>query len=194
MRLGLWLIYLSLATKENCMLVLLVHVVRQMDALLVQIVCHVIGESAREMFLQSKLPIDMLGKVWALVDSVGAGKISQNQFMVAMVIIARLRTGNLSSVPLSIPQSLWNSIVNSGPLAKTPPLAPANALPQVEDVPWIIPDSDQKQFAAFFEKLDKNKTGFVTGIHIQIITLGEQAYSFFLKSKLSEDNLAIVWY
>ena len=139
-----------------------------------------IGDSARAIFLQSKLNIEALGKVWSLVDSVGAGKISQNQFMVAMVIIARLRSGQLSSVPLSIPQSLWNSIVtvhDSSPLGSkassvasvTLPAASVTlpaASPRVEEVPWIIPDADQKQFSTFFDKLDKSKTGFVTGIQI----------------------------
>jgi epidermal growth factor receptor substrate 15 len=151
------------------------------------LICFTIGDSARAIFLQSKLNIEALGKVWSLVDSVGAGKISQNQFMVAMVIIARLRSGQLSSVPLSIPQSLWNSIVtvhDSSPLGSkassvasvtlpaasvTLPAASVTlpaASPRVEEVPWIIPDADQKQFSTFFDKLDKSKTGFVTGIQI----------------------------
>jgi epidermal growth factor receptor substrate 15 len=134
-----------------------------------------IGDSAKAIFLQSKLNIDVLGKVWSLVDSVGAGKISQNQFMVSMVIIARLRSGQLSSVPLSIPQSLWNSIVaindsstlGSKASSVTSVTTPPVGVPQVEEVPWIIPDADQKQFSTFFDKLDKSKTGFVTGIQIR---------------------------
>lgn len=134
--------------------------------------CNILGESAREIFLQSKLPVDTLGKVWALVDSVGTGKISQNQFMVAMVIIARLRSAHLSSVPASIPQALWNSIAKiheSGGLdskvSSNTSSAPPLTAPPFEDVHWIIPETDQKQFSTFFDKLDKNKNGFVTGIH-----------------------------
>ena len=136
------------------------------------------GEAAKEIFLQSKLPLDVLGKVWALVDSVGAGKISQNQFMAAMVIIGKLRSGQISSIPASIPQSLWNSIaisqniispsvVESKVSSNTSIAASVNKV-QVEEIPWVIPDADQKQFSGFFDKLDKNKSGFVTGITLKI--------------------------
>ena len=152
------------------------------------------GEAAKELFLQSKLPLDILGKVWTLVDSAGIGKLSENQFMAAMVIIAKLRSGQLVSVPTSIPQSLWNSITKFTDVGikVSSNNSITNNIPPSDDTPWVIPETDQNQFSLFFDKLDKVKSGFVTG-NFYFVKLGEQAYSFFLKSKLPEEYLAVVW-
>ncbi|KAJ3035576.1 hypothetical protein HDV00_003638 [Rhizophlyctis rosea] len=96
--------------------------------------CHPInglvsGENARELFLKSTLPMDVLSKIWTLVDSTGAGKLSQNQFSVAMFIITRMRQGALTTVPTTIPPQLFNSIAAGAPSTPgtnptSPPLSP----------------------------------------------------------------------
>ena len=124
------------------------------------------------------------------MDPEGTGKINQNQFIACMFLILRIRQGTLSSVPLQVPKSLWNSIQANESLS-TPIVPPTSTMdkrvslgPSI-DLPWIVSESDQKQFYTYFEKLDKGKLGFITG---------EQGYAFFLKSKLPEEYLAIVWY
>ena len=134
--------------------------------------------------------METLGKVWALVDPSGSGKIAQNQFLAAMYLIQKLRLGTLASVPSSIPQSLWNSIAratDATPVSTTPSTHPLGSLglTSIPELPWAVPDSDRKQFYGFFDKIDKAKTGYLSG---------EQCYSFFLKSKLPENHLAVVWY
>ncbi|KAI9209621.1 uncharacterized protein BJ171DRAFT_484555 [Polychytrium aggregatum] len=70
----------------------------------------VTGDNAREVFMKSGLPLDVLGSVWVLVDSKSTGKLTLNQFMVAMYIISRLRSGAMTSVPTSIPPGLFNAV------------------------------------------------------------------------------------
>ena len=150
----------------------------------------------------SGLTIDVLAKIWNLIDSAGTGKMSQNQFVIAMALIQKLRQGILPSVPPSIPQALVNFVMAANELKSpvgTRPLSnnfeqrqsissvvnPLPTVPEVpKEIPWAVPETDAKQFHAYFEKLDKQKTGFISG---------EQGYSFFLKSKLPEAYLAVVW-
>lgn len=148
----------------------------------------------------SGLTIDVLAKIWNLIDTAGTGKMSQNQFVIAMALIQKLRQGILPSVPPSIPQALVNFVmaanelkspVGSRPDSSFQPrqsissVNPLSSVPEVpKEVPWVVPETDIKQFYAYFEKLDKQKTGFITG---------DQGYSFFLKSKLPEAYLAVVW-
>ncbi|KAJ3279727.1 hypothetical protein HK104_001197 [Borealophlyctis nickersoniae] len=204
------------------------------------------GESARELFLKSTLPVDTLGKIWNLVDTTGAGKLSQNQFALAMFFITRMRQGLIPSLPTSIPPSLFNSIamgnagspsstsaIVSSPPATSPlfpstpsmsvasplsqsyfgtlgkppgspalsrrastrpaalsPVATANTASTsglTSPLPgeWVIKDEDKLQYDAFFAKIDVANKGHLTG---------EDAYEFFLKSKLPQTVLAQIWF
>ncbi|KAI9357590.1 hypothetical protein DFJ73DRAFT_758176 [Zopfochytrium polystomum] len=70
----------------------------------------VTGDAARELFLKSGLAMETLSRVWLLVDTKGAMKLNLNQFMVAMYVISKLKSGSLQGVPAAIPPSLWNAI------------------------------------------------------------------------------------
>ncbi|TPX33310.1 hypothetical protein SmJEL517_g03714 [Synchytrium microbalum] len=164
------------------------------------------GEAARDVFLKSGLPTDPLSKIWTLVDTSGSGRLNQNQFMVAMYLISKLRSGALSQVPPSVPQALWNivALAVSPPaspmptLARTPPSTPgpANGMPRPSQTPqamtpqsaagdsWAVPMADRTSYTAYFEKLDVGNRGYLTG---------EDAYQFFVKSKLQEVDLHRVW-
>ncbi len=124
--------------------------------------------------------METLSKVWGLVDPSGSGKIAQNQFLAAMYLIQKLRLGTLTSVPLSIPQPLWNSIARATDVAPAAvmPLANATGPPKSEGIsglPWAVPEADRKQFYGFFDKIDKTKTGSLSGM----------LYLRFLKFKAS---------
>jgi hypothetical protein len=152
------------------------------------------ADSAKDIFLKSGLSVDILGKVWSLGDPTGTGKIQENQFIACMGVLQKLRQGVLTSVPTSFPQLLWTSVAKGDivpPVGTPASTTSTQQVPPVEslqtlvaDLPWAVPESDKRQFYAFFDKLDKKQTGFITG---------EQGYSFFLKSKLPETHLAQVW-
>ena len=177
------------------------------------------GDTARDLFLKSNLPIETLGKIWTLVDPSGSGKIPLSQFVVAMVLITRLRTSQIATVPNSIPTELWQSVssfvsadasnssvlfdtdtvvqneADNNDLFGTLPLpskakdsfasntnlkSDAFAVGLSSAATIVLSDEDKKQYAAFFDKLDVLKKGFVTG---------EQSSPFFLKSKLPAAEL-----
>ena len=135
--------------------------------------------------------------MWSLGDPTGTGKIQENQFIACMAVLQKIRQGALTSVPTAFPQPLWNSVAKGDAI---PPVGtPASSTPttvtqtQISSIPsstvqtglpWAVPETEKRQFYAFFDKLDKRQTGFITG---------EQGYSFFLKSKLPETHLAQVW-
>ncbi|KAJ3127551.1 hypothetical protein HK098_006229 [Nowakowskiella sp. JEL0407] len=155
----------------------------------------VTGDTARDLFLKSGLSIEILGKIWTLVDSDGLGKLTLNQFMIAMSLIMRIKMGSLSAVPASIPPALFNSVVaGNGPESLTSPVSstlarapvPTPAMPVKPTVTdeFVISAEEKKQYNTYFDTLDITKSGFISG---------EQAYGFMTKSKLPNETLGEIW-
>ena len=91
----------------------------------------------------------------------------------AMYIINKMKTGQLSSTPNSIPESAWRSISQAfGGTVHTPD-------------PNAIPPADRAQYELYFDKLDSQKKGFIGGA---------ESVAFFKKSNLPEQVLAQIWY
>ncbi|KAJ3117893.1 hypothetical protein HDU96_005026 [Phlyctochytrium bullatum] len=138
------------------------------------------------------------GFLWDLVfDKTGATGVSQRQFYAAMYVIFRFTEGTLNVVPAAIPQPLWDAIDASiKPAAATSAPAPAplaTPAPAVSAVvsatpasttDWAIPPEERTAAYQYFDQLDVNKRGFLTG---------EDSYEFFLKSKLDSEALATIW-
>ncbi|KAI8590901.1 hypothetical protein BDZ88DRAFT_81891 [Geranomyces variabilis] len=89
------------------------------------------GDAARDLFMRSTLPVDQLGKIWSLVDTNAAGRLTLPQFTVAMYLITKLRQGVISTIPAAVPAELWaavnrsarsssESISESAPSAESP--------------------------------------------------------------------------
>ncbi|GES99492.1 EF hand domain-containing protein [Rhizophagus clarus] len=66
---------------------------------------YITGEGAANFFMKSKLPSDQLAQIWDLADINKSGKLSRDEFAVAMYLITKKLTG----VPL--PKSLPNSLI-----------------------------------------------------------------------------------
>eukprot|EP00842_Homolaphlyctis_polyrhiza_P004921 jgi/Hompol1/542/HPOL_001628-RA len=182
------------------------------------------GDVARDLFLKSNLPIETLGKIWNLVDTSASGKLPLHQFIIAMLIITKLRQNQISTVPTSIPSELWNSVAIASP---APPTSAASALaappataatirgsnPQlasrtmegdllggissststrtdparassVDNLAPTISEEDKRTYGGYFEKLDTQRKGYLTG---------EQCSPFFLKSNLPAIDLGKIW-
>ncbi|KAJ3176338.1 hypothetical protein HDU87_005380 [Geranomyces variabilis] len=71
------------------------------------------GDAARDLFMRSTLPVDQLGRIWSLVDTNAAGKLTLPQFTVAMYLITKLRQGVLSTIPPVVPADLWAAVNRS---------------------------------------------------------------------------------
>ena len=132
-------------------------------------------DASRGFFLKSGLSNDILGKIWSLVDINGNGLLSVEQFTIAMLIIMKIKTGSLLSVPNTIPSSLWVS-VGSQPAARTSVTS--------HDSKTDIPLDSKNQFESFFDNLDTSRKGYLTG---------QETHAFFLKSKLPDSDLARIW-
>lgn len=71
------------------------------------------GNIAKVIFMKSNLSTIILRDIWQLVDLENSGELDLNEFLLAMLIIMRLKDNTINEVPRSIPTALWKSIVNS---------------------------------------------------------------------------------
>jgi len=67
-------------------------------------------DSAKNIFLKSRLSPDVLGHIWGLVDVNNSGTLNLNQFIVAMGLIQKKMTINDFVLPKALPHLLLASI------------------------------------------------------------------------------------
>lgn len=69
------------------------------------------GEKAREIFMKAKLPNEILGDIWVLVDREQKGSLNKIEFSVAMHLIGLALAQNelMNPVPRRISKKLWQS-------------------------------------------------------------------------------------
>ncbi|KAL9050379.1 MAG: hypothetical protein Q9162_006659 [Coniocarpon cinnabarinum] len=163
------------------------------------------GDSAIQIFRNSKLSNETLGQIWGLADREERGSLNQTEFVVAMHLLASMRNGSMRAVPTTLPNGFWEAasrrgvppqsagiprqITGQGPQRTQSPLArqamtgsPLSAQSTGSD--WLITPQDKARFDSQFSTLDKEGQGYITG---------DQAVSFFGNSGLSEDALATIW-
>ncbi|RDX42687.1 EF-hand [Lentinus brumalis] len=73
------------------------------------------GQQAREVFMKSRLPWNTLSEIWALADTRRRGFLDVADFTIAMYLIQALMTGRLTTVPTSLPQSLYEEAARQSP-------------------------------------------------------------------------------
>ncbi|KAI8909793.1 hypothetical protein EDD86DRAFT_247132 [Gorgonomyces haynaldii] len=129
----------------------------------------VTGDVARDLFLKSQLPVEQLSAIWRLADTKGTGNLNLSQFLIAMTLITKLKTGQLLSVPAVLPPSLLQQV------GLTVPSTPSKADPS---------EQQRRQYQLYFADLDKSKKGFLTGA---------ESYDFFVRSGLPPAELAQIW-
>lgn len=168
------------------------------------------GDAARDLFMKSSLSVVSLKSIWDLVDPKGLGVLGRTQFFVAMYIITRMKQGSLTAVPAQIPPQLWE-VLNEQPsstvgstVSDKPPLSRTMTAHKFESsfnqsfntavgetsslsessTQWAISSAEKTVYDGYFDAVDVKKAGFLSG---------EQAYEFFLKSELSQQQLAKIW-
>uniref|UniRef100_A0A3B3TSR7 Epidermal growth factor receptor pathway substrate 15-like 1a n=1 Tax=Poecilia latipinna TaxID=48699 RepID=A0A3B3TSR7_9TELE len=138
--------------------------------------------------INSKLPLDVLGKIWDLSDVDKDGHLDKEEFIVALHLV--YRTMEKEPVPSSLPPSLIppSKRKKSAPalpgavavLSATPPMgSAASAL-----VNWVVPVADREKYRELFKKTDSDGDGFITGTEI---------IEIFMQSNLSQTMLAQIW-
>lgn len=164
------------------------------------------GTSARDIFLKAKLPTEVLGQIWSLVDTENLGKLGMSGFVVAMHLIQGLLSGTIKQLPPFLSEAIWQSAqprvsgsrqssyasVTSQQTVKhipqTPPLyagaATGNPAAAISTDEWTVSSAMAQQYESIFNSLDKSKTGKLNP---------DQVASFLMTSKLGQQDLATVW-
>lgn len=144
------------------------------------------GQAAKDIFLKARLPAETLGRIWALVDVKERGRLTRNEFILAMHLIQCTISQNLSQIPAALPDS-WKPWLEQGAPTdvSTAPSAPSapSAIPKGQD-DWTIKPEEKQRFDGIFDSLDSNHDG---------ILAAQEAVPLFTQSKLSEDVLARIW-
>eukprot|EP01114_Cavostelium_apophysatum_P007088 TRINITY_DN1879_c0_g1_i1.p1 TRINITY_DN1879_c0_g1~~TRINITY_DN1879_c0_g1_i1.p1 ORF type:complete len:955 (-),score=261.57 TRINITY_DN1879_c0_g1_i1:46-2910(-) len=158
----------------------------------------VIGSADAGFFKRSNLPIQLLGQVWQQADSKQKGHLVEEEFYLALRLIALSQNGREPSAAAAqaptfdlvpaiaefpIPKALTTSApvgVPSNPAAQ--PTLQQSQPPIVSSSP--ISPQDRQKYEEYFRQCDTNRDGFVTG---------EEAKVFFSKSGLPVQDLAKIW-
>ena len=59
------------------------------------------GDKARDFFLKSQLPTNILGQIWALADLNKDGKLDKKEFSIACCLIKKVLTNGQNILPTS---------------------------------------------------------------------------------------------
>ncbi|KAJ2454351.1 hypothetical protein EV183_001597 [Coemansia sp. RSA 2336] len=147
------------------------------------------GAAARALFLKTKLTNEQLGRVWMLADPHSEGKLRLPGFIVAMYFIRRIMENRNLELPRTCPASLWRSaggdpkvLSPMGSMSQTS--LTSMSTPDLADTQWDVTKEEWQRYEQFFNSLDTQRVGYLTG---------DVPVNFFLKSKLPESLLSKVW-
>ncbi|KAM6124529.1 epidermal growth factor receptor substrate 15 isoform 3-T3 [Pterocles gutturalis] len=153
------------------------------------------GDKVKPVLLNSKLPVDILGRVWELSDIDRDGMLDRDEFAVAMSLVYCAL--EKEPVPMSLPATLV-------PPSKRKPISVPGAMPLIpsstatkesrQSLPrvgiltpltqWVVSPADKIKYDEIFVKTDKDMDGFVSGV---------EARELFLKTGLPSALLAHIW-
>uniref|UniRef100_A0A672I174 Epidermal growth factor receptor pathway substrate 15 n=1 Tax=Salarias fasciatus TaxID=181472 RepID=A0A672I174_SALFA len=158
------------------------------------------GEKVKPVLLNSKLPVDILGRVWELSDLDRDGMLDRDEFSVAMYLVYRALEGE--PVPMSLPPPLVPpskrkkpSVPPVMPLLPSPPSVKDRSSshagsktmphpPKPAPAPWVVTPADKAKYDELFSKTDGDLDGLVSGPEVRDI---------FLKTGLPSATLARIW-
>nr|XP_023960718.1 epidermal growth factor receptor substrate 15 isoform X4 [Chrysemys picta bellii] len=156
------------------------------------------GDKVKPVLLNSKLPVDVLGRVWELSDIDHDGMLDRDEFAVAMFLVycalekepvpmalpsalvppSKRKTVSIPGAVQLIPSSTFakDSHQSSSPVGILPAKAPLTQ--------WVVSPADKIKYDEIFLKTDKDMDGFVSGV---------EAREIFLKTGLPSNLLAHIW-
>ncbi|XP_056388239.1 epidermal growth factor receptor substrate 15 isoform X2 [Hyla sarda] len=158
------------------------------------------GDKVKPVLLNSKLPVEVLGRVWELSDIDHDGLLDRDEFAVAMFLVYSAL--EKEPVPMVLPPALVppskrktsgppSSLPIIPPLPMPPSKEPRHSLPSVGIIPtkapatqWVVSHVEKTKYDEIFLKLDKDQDGLVSGLEVREI---------FLKTGLPSALLAHIW-
>ncbi|KAM8930564.1 epidermal growth factor receptor substrate 15 [Pelodytes ibericus] len=159
------------------------------------------GEKVKPVLLNSKLSVEVLGRVWELSDIDHDGLLDRDEFAVAMFLVYSAL--EKEPVPMSLPPALvppskrkTASTATSLPIIPPLPMPPSkesrHSLPPVGILPtkppatqWVISQKEKTTYDNLFLKLDTDMDGLVSGLELR---------ELFLKTGLPSRTLAQIWH
>ncbi|XP_036303141.1 epidermal growth factor receptor substrate 15 isoform X3 [Pipistrellus kuhlii] len=140
------------------------------------------GDKVKPVLLNSKLPVDILGRVWELSDIDHDGMLDRDEFAVAMFLVYCAL--EKEPVPMSLPPAL---------------------VPPSKRKTWVVSPSEKAKYDEIFLKTDKDMDGFVSGLEAREIFLKTGLPSALLAhiwalcdtknyGKLSKDQFALAFH
>ncbi|XP_025847639.1 epidermal growth factor receptor substrate 15 isoform X3 [Vulpes vulpes] len=156
------------------------------------------GDKVKPVLLNSKLPVDILGRVWELSDIDHDGMLDRDEFAVAMFLVycaLEKEPVPMSLPPALVPPSKRKTVSISGSVRLIPSSAsakePYHSFPPVGILPtkaplrqWVVSPAEKAKYDEIFLKTDKDMDGFVSGLEVREI---------FLKTGLPSTLLAHIW-
>ncbi|XP_048671367.1 epidermal growth factor receptor substrate 15 isoform X3 [Marmota marmota marmota] len=156
------------------------------------------GDKVKPVLLNSKLPVEILGRVWELSDIDHDGKLDRDEFAVAMFLVYSALEKEpvpMALPPALVPPSKRKTVSISGSMRLIPSSASAkesyHSLPPVGILPtkaplrqWVVSPAEKAKYDEIFLKTDKDMDGFVSGLEVREI---------FLKTGLPSTLLAHIW-
>ncbi|XP_078187827.1 epidermal growth factor receptor substrate 15 isoform X14 [Callithrix jacchus] len=140
------------------------------------------GDKVKPVLLNSKLPVDILGRVWELSDIDHDGMLDRDEFAVAMFLVYCAL--EKEPVPMSLPPAL---------------------VPPSKRKTWVVSPAEKAKYDEIFLKTDKDMDGFVSGLEVREIFLKTGLPSTLLAhiwslcdtkdcGKLSKDQFALAFH
>uniref|UniRef100_A0A671E2C4 Epidermal growth factor receptor pathway substrate 15 n=1 Tax=Rhinolophus ferrumequinum TaxID=59479 RepID=A0A671E2C4_RHIFE len=140
------------------------------------------GDKVKPVLLNSKLPVDILGRVWELSDIDHDGMLDRDEFAVAMFLVYCAL--EKEPVPMSLPPAL---------------------VPPSKRKTWVVSPAEKAKYDEIFLKTDKDMDGFVSGLEVREIFLKTGLPSNLLAhiwalcdtkdcGKLSKDQFALAFH
>uniref|UniRef100_A0A1B6FIV6 Epidermal growth factor receptor substrate 15-like 1 n=1 Tax=Cuerna arida TaxID=1464854 RepID=A0A1B6FIV6_9HEMI len=156
------------------------------------------GNKVKGLLIDSKLPIDTLGKIWDLADMDKDGSLDRHEFVVAMHLVYKAL--EKYAIPNSVPPELLPPGKRKDPLPPAPvraapapiiPIAPVikpepvkPPVPPLPQTPWVVTAEERARYDVLFHQTDVDKDGYVSGHEIRDV---------FLQSGVPQGVLAQIW-
>jgi len=175
------------------------------------------GDQAKQIFEKSALPNDVLGRIWMLADTEQRGALVQTEFVIAMHLLASMKSGALRGLPNILPAALYDAATRRAPVGGVLPRqqSPTTAAPPISAVPRQLtgqgpipqmrtgsplgrPPVVAQATGGEWLVTPSDKARFdqlydeLDKTRKGYIT-GPEAVPFFSQSNLSEDALAQIW-
>ncbi|KAG1149824.1 hypothetical protein G6F37_011336 [Rhizopus arrhizus] len=124
------------------------------------------AQTAKNLFLKSKLSNEQLAQIWNLADIRQCGYLNETEFIIAMYYIEKMMSKSITTLPSILPQSIYHDALGNQKVHST------------------ITPQERAKYDPFFRRLDKTKKGWITKA---------EAINFFKNSKLPDKKIAEVW-